>query len=398
VKSVSDLGDLTGKRVLIRCDLNVPLDGQTITDDGRIRASLPTLNQLREKGAKIIVLAHLGRPKGQVNPKYSLAPAATRLSELLGAEVTLAKDVVGESAKSVIENLGNGDVAMLENVRYEPGEESKDDAERGALADRYAAFGDVFVSDGFGVVHRKQASVYDVAQRLPSAAGDLVKAEVEVLQQLVESPARPYVVVLGGAKVSDKLGVISNLIKTADTLVIGGGMAFTFLAAEGYEVGKSLLEVDQIKTVRRYLNDAASGGKQIVLPSDVVVAPEAAADAQPTVVAANAMPTDQIGLDIGPDSARVFAGVIRRAKTVFWNGPMGVAEWQSFAAGTQAVAQAISEVDGLTVIGGGDSAAVIRDLGFRDDQFGHISTGGGASLEYLEGRMLPGLAVLDGGM
>jgi phosphoglycerate kinase len=398
VKSVSDLGDLTGKRVLIRCDLNVPLDGQTITDDGRIRASLPTLNQLREKGAKIIVLAHLGRPKGQVNPKYSLAPAATRLSELLGAEVTLAKDVVGESAKSVIENLSNGDVAMLENVRYEPGEESKDDAERGALADRYAAFGDVFVSDGFGVVHRKQASVYDLAQRLPSAAGELVKAEVEVLQQLVESPARHYVVVLGGAKVSDKLGVIGNLIKTADTLVIGGGMAFTFLAAEGYEVGKSLLEVDQIKTVQRYLNDAASGGKQIVLPSDVVVAPEAAADAQPTVVAANAMPPDQIGLDIGPDSARVFAGVIRHAKTVFWNGPMGVAEWESFAAGTKAVAQALSEVDGLTVIGGGDSAAVIRDLGFRDDQFGHISTGGGASLEYLEGKKLPGLAVLDGGM
>ena len=398
MKSVSDLGDLTGKRVLIRCDLNVPLDGQTITDDGRIRASLPTLNQLREKRAKIIVLAHLGRPKGQVNPKYSLAPAATRLSELLGAEVTLAKDVVGESAKSVIENLSNGDVAMLENVRYEPGEESKDDAERGALADRYAAFGDVFVSDGFGVVHRKQASVYDVAQRLPSAAGELVKAEVEVLQQLVESPARPYVVVLGGAKVSDKLGVISNLIKTADTLVIGGGMAFTFLAAEGYEVGKSLLEVDQIKTVQRYLNDAASGGKQIVLPSDVVVAPEAAADAQPTVVAANAMPPDQIGLDIGPDSARVFAGVIRHAKTVFWNGPMGVAEWESFAAGTKAVAQALSEVDGLTVIGGGDSAAVIRDLGFRDGQFGHISTGGGASLEYLEGKKLPGLAVLDGGM
>jgi phosphoglycerate kinase len=398
VKSVSDLGDLTGKRVLIRCDLNVPLDGQTITDDGRIRASLPTLNQLREKRAKIIVLAHLGRPKGQVNPKYSLAPAATRLSELLGAEVTLAKDVVGESAKSVIENLSNGDVAMLENVRYERGEESKDDAERGALADRYAAFGEVFVSDGFGVVHRKQASVYDVAQRLPSAAGELVKAEVEVLQQLVESPARSYVVVLGGAKVSDKLGVISNLIKTADTLVIGGGMAFTFLAAEGYEVGKSLLEVDQIKTVQRYLNDAASGGKQIVLPSDVVVAPEAAADAQPTVVAANAMPPDQIGLDIGPDSARVFAGVIRRAKTVFWNGPMGVAEWDSFAAGTKAVAQALSEVNGLTVIGGGDSAAVIRDLGFRDDQFGHISTGGGASLEYLEGKRLPGLAVLDGGM
>ena len=398
MKSVSDLGDLTGKRVLIRCDLNVPLDGQTITDDGRIRASLPTLNALRDKGAKVIVLAHLGRPKGQVNPKYSLAPAAKRLSELLGAEVQLAQDVVGESARSVVENLSNGDVGMLENVRFEPAEESKYDAERGALAERYAAFGDAFVSDGFGVVHRKQASVYDLAQRLPSAAGELVKAEVEVLSRLTEAPPRPYVVVLGGAKVSDKLAVIANLIKIADTLVIGGGMAFTFLASEGYEVGKSLLEPDQIETVRRYLNDAASGGKQIVLPSDIVVAPEVAEDAAPTVVHADAIPPDQFGLDIGPDSARVFAGVIRRGKTVFWNGPMGIAEWESFAAGTKAVAQALSEVDGLTVIGGGDSAAVIRDLGFRDDQFGHISTGGGASLEYLEGKTLPGLAVLDGGM
>jgi phosphoglycerate kinase len=396
VKSVSDLGELTGKRVLIRCDLNVPLDGETITDDGRIRASLPTLNELRDRGAKIIVLAHLGRPKGQVNPKYSLAPVAKRLSELLGAKVQLAQDVVGESARSVVENLSTGDLGMLENVRYEPGEESKDDAERGALADRYAAFGDAFVSDGFGVVHRKQASVYDVAQRLPNAAGELVKAEVEVLARLTEAPPRPYVVVLGGAKVSDKLAVIANLIKIADTLVIGGGMAFTFLAAQGYEVGNSLLEEDQIQTVRGYLNAAASGGKQILLPSDIVVAPEVAADAEPTVVAANAIPPDQVGLDIGPDSARVFAGVIRHAKTVFWNGPMGVAEWESFAAGTKAVAQALTEVDGLTVVGGGDSAAVIRDLGFRDDQFGHISTGGGASLEYLEGKTLPGLAVLDG--
>ena len=396
VKSVSDLGDLSGKRVLVRCDLNVPLDGQTITDDGRIRASLPTLNELRDRRAKIVVLAHLGRPKGQVNPKYSLAPAANRLSELLDTEVQLAKDVVGESARSVANGLNDGDVAMLENVRYEPGEESKDDAERGALADRYAAFGDVFVSDGFGVVHRKQASVYDVAQRLPSAAGELVKAEVRVLERLIEAPPRPYVVVLGGAKVSDKLAVIASLIKIADTLVIGGGMAFTFLASEGYEVGKSLLEPDQIKTVRRYLNDAASGGKQIVLPSDIVVAPEVAPDAQPSVVPANAIPADQFGLDIGPDSARVFAGVIKRAKTVFWNGPMGIAEWESFAAGTKAVAQALSEADGLTVVGGGDSAAAIRDLGFSDDQFGHISTGGGASLEYLEGKTLPGLAVLDG--
>jgi phosphoglycerate kinase len=396
VKSVSDLGDLSGKRVLIRCDLNVPLDGQTITDDGRIRASLPTLNELRDRGSKIIVLAHLGRPKGQVNPKYSLAPAAKRLSELLDTNVRLAKDVVGESAQSIVDGLTDGDVAMLENVRYEPAEESKDDAERGALADRYAAFGDAFVSDGFGVVHRKQASVYDVAQRLPSAAGGLVNTEVEVLSRLIESPARPYVVVLGGAKISDKLGVVANLIRTADTLVIGGGMAFTFLAAQGYEVGKSLLEEDQLETVRKYLIDAASGGKQILLPSDIVVAPEVAPDAQPTVVPADAIPPDQVGLDIGPDSARVFGRVISNAKTVFWNGPMGVAEWQSFAAGTAAVARALTDVDGLTVVGGGDSAAAIRDLGFRDDQFGHISTGGGASLEYLEGKTLPGLAVLDG--
>jgi phosphoglycerate kinase len=395
VKSVSDLGDLNGKRVLIRCDLNVPLDGTTITDDGRIRASLPTLQQLRDAGAKVVVLAHLGRPKGQHNPKYSLAPAAARLSELLGAPVTLAEDVVGASAQSVVSGLQPGDIAMLENVRFEPGEESKDEVERGALADAYAALGDVFVSDGFGVVHRKQASVYDLARRLPSAAGTLVKAEVEVLKRLTQDPARPYVVVLGGAKVSDKLAVIANLVKTADTLVIGGGMVFTFLAAQGYEVGQSLLEQDQVEAVRGYLDDAAAGGKQIVLPSDIVVAPEFKADAAPTVVAADAMPADQIGLDIGPDSARVFASVISSARTVFWNGPMGVAEWESFAAGTTAVAQALTEVDGLSVVGGGDSAAAVRDLGFADDAFGHISTGGGASLEYLEGKTLPGLDVLD---
>ena len=398
MKSVSDLGDLTGKRVLIRCDLNVPLDGDTITDDGRIRASLPTLNQLREAGAKVIVLAHLGRPKGEVNPKYSLAPAARRLSELLGTEVKLADDVVGESIQQIVAGLADGEVAMAENVRYEPGEESKDEAVRGALADQYAALADVFVSEGFGVVHRKQASVYDVAQRLPSAAGGLVKAEVEVLQRLTEDPQRPYVVVLGGAKVSDKLAVIANLIETADTLVIGGGMVFTFLAAQGYEVGKSLLESDQIETVQGYLNDAAAGGKQIVLPSDIVVAPEFKADSPATVVAADAMPADQIGLDIGPESSRVFASVISSAKTVFWNGPMGVAEWEAFAGGTKAVAQALTEVDGLSVVGGGDSAAAVRDLGFADDDFGHISTGGGASLEYLEGKTLPGLAVLDEGV
>jgi phosphoglycerate kinase len=395
VKSIADLGDLRGKRVLIRCDLNVPLDGQQITDDGRIRASLPTLNQLREAGAKIIVLAHLGRPKGEVNPKYSLAPAAKRLSELLGSEVKLAGDVVGESAQQTVAGLANGQVAMLENVRYEPAEESKDDAERGALADRYAAFGDVFVSDGFGVVHRKQASVYDIAFRLPNAAGGLVRAEVEVLRQLTENPRRPYVVVLGGAKVSDKLAVIENLITTADTLVVGGGMVFTFLAAQGHEVGKSLLEQDQIETVKGYLDDAAAGGKQIVLPTDIIVAPEFRADSPPTVVPAEAIPQDQRGLDIGPESAEIFASAIGSAKTVFWNGPMGVAEWDNFAGGTKAVAQALTQVDGLSVVGGGDSAAAVRDLGFADDAFGHISTGGGASLEYLEGKTLPGLAVLE---
>ena len=395
MKSLEDLGELRGRRVLVRCDLNVPLDGDTITDDGRIKASLPTLDQLREAGAKVVVLAHLGRPKGEVNPKYSLAPVATRLSELLGTPVQLATDVVGESAEAVVASLADGDVALLENVRYEPGEESKDEAERGALADRYAALADVFVSDGFGVVHRKQASVYDVARRLPSAAGGLVRAEVEVLRQLTEEPARPYVVVLGGAKVSDKLAVIANLLKTADTLVVGGGMVFTFLAAQGYEVGTSLLESDQVETVRGYLDEAAASGKQIVLPSDIVVAPEFKADAPPTVVPADSMPADQIGLDIGPESSRVFASVISSAKTVFWNGPMGVAEWESFAGGTKAVAQALTEVDGLSVVGGGDSAAAVRDLGFADDDFGHISTGGGASLEYLEGKTLPGLAVLD---
>jgi phosphoglycerate kinase len=397
VKSVADLGDLSGRRVLIRCDLNVPLDGQTITDDGRIRASLPTLNQLRDARAKIIVLAHLGRPKGEVSPKYSLAPAARRLSELIGIDVRLAKDVVGPSAQETAAGLADGEIAMLENVRYEPGEESKDDAERRALADRYAALGDVFVSDGFGVVHRKQASVYDVALRLPNAAGELVRAEVKVLKQLTESPDRPYVVVLGGAKVSDKLAVIANLIKTADTLVIGGGMVFTFLAAQGCEVGRSLLEQDQIDAVRGYLDQATADGKQIVLPSDIIVAPEFKADAPPKVVPADSIPQDQIGLDIGPDSAAGFASVIRGANTVFWNGPMGVAEWEAFAGGTKAVAEALTQVRGLSVVGGGDSAAAVRDLGFSDDDFGHISTGGGASLEYLEGKTLPGLAVLEDG-
>ncbi|GAA1824167.1 phosphoglycerate kinase [Microlunatus capsulatus] len=395
MKTIADLGDLRGQRVLVRCDLNVPLDGTTITDDGRIRASVPTLTALRDAGAKVVVLAHLGRPKGQVNPQYSLAPAAARLGELLGMDVHLASDVVGESAQATVAALADGEVAMLENVRYEPGEESKDEAVRGELADRYAALGDAFVSDGFGVVHRKQASVYDLASRLPAAAGGLVEAEVQVLRRLTEEPQRPYVVVLGGAKVSDKLAVIANLLKTADTLVVGGGMVFTFLAAQGHEVGKSLLEADQIETVKGYLDEAAATGKQIVLPSDVVVAPDFKADAPPTVVAADAIPADQLGLDIGPESSRAFAAVIAQARTVFWNGPMGVAEWEAFAGGTRAVAQALTEVDGLSVVGGGDSAAAVRDLGFADDDFGHISTGGGASLEYLEGKTLPGLAVLD---
>jgi phosphoglycerate kinase len=397
VKSVADLGDLQGKRVVIRCDMNVPLADGKITDDGRIKASLPTLNQLRDAGAKVIILAHLGRPKGAPDPRYSLAPAAERLGELLGAEVKLATDTVGPSATETVASLADGEVAMLENVRFEPGETSKDEAERAALADKYAAFGDVFVSDGFGVVHRKQASVYELAQRLPNAAGSLVENEVEVLKRLTVEPARPYVVVLGGAKVSDKLAVIANLIKTADTLVIGGGMLFTFLAAQGYPVGKSLLEADQIEAVKGYLNEAASGGKQIVLPSDIIVAPEFKADSPATVVAATAIPDDELGLDIGPESAKVFASVVAGAKTVFWNGPMGVAEWEAFAGGTKAVAQALTEVDGLSVVGGGDSAAAVRHLGFADEAFGHISTGGGASLEYLEGKTLPGVAVLNEG-
>ena len=393
MKVIDDLGDLRGKRVLLRCDLNVPLDGERITDDGRIRASLPTITRLREAGAKVIVLAHLGRPKGQVKPEFSLAPAAQRLGELLGTDVALAEDVVGESARSVVEGLGDGRVAVLENVRFEPGEESSDDAERGALADRYAALGDVFVSDGFGVVHRKQASVYDLATRLPAAAGGLVEAEVDVLRKLTKDPTRPYVVVLGGAKVSDKLKVIDNLAAHADRLLIGGGMVFTFLAAQGHEIGTSLVEQDQVEVVKGLLDDEATGSR-IVLPTDIVVAPEFAKDAPATTVAVDAIPTDQMGLDIGPVSAKAFAEAVSGAATVFWNGPMGVAEFPAFANGTRAVAEALTQVDGLSVVGGGDSAAAVRDLGFADDDFGHVSTGGGASLEFLEGKELPGLSVL----
>lgn len=395
MKSVTDLGELRGKRVLIRCDFNVPLEGDTITDDGRIRAALPTLTLLREAGAKVVVMAHLGRPKGTVNPSYSLAPVAKRLGELLGVEVHLAGDVVGDSAQATVAALADSDVALLENVRYEAAEESKDEAQRQALAARYAALGDVFVSDGFGVVHRKQASVYDVAALLPNAAGLLVKKEVEILKTLTVTPERPYVVVLGGAKVADKLAVIDNLLKAADTLIIGGGMAYTFLKSKGYEVGTSLLDAERVDVVAGYLEQATAAGKQILLPVDVVVAPKFGPDGPATIVDADAIPADQMGLDIGPKTSELFAEAIRGAKTVFWNGPMGVFEMELFAAGTKAVAQALTECSGLTVVGGGDSAAAVRQLGFADDQFGHISTGGGASLEYLEGKELPGLTVLE---
>jgi phosphoglycerate kinase len=394
VRTIDDLGDLRGKRVLLRSDLNVPLDDGVIGDDGRIRASVPTITRLRDAGARVVVMAHLGRPKGAPEPRYSLAPAAKRLGELLGGDVAMAEDTVGDSARATVDGLGDGDVAVLQNVRFNPGETSKDDAERGEFADALAALGDAFVSDGFGVVHRKQASVYDVAQRLPHAAGGLVLAEVEVLEKLTKSPQRPYAVVLGGSKVSDKLAVIENLIEKADRLLIGGGMVFTFLKARGYPVGKSLLEEDQLGNVRGYLDRAAERGVEIVMPGDVVVAEAVSPDATPRVVAVDAIPDDQIGLDIGPESSKAFAAALEDARTVFWNGPMGVFEIEAFAGGTRAVAQALTRVDGLSVVGGGDSAADVRQMGFAEDAFGHISTGGGASLEYLEGKDLPGIDVL----
>ena len=386
---------VAGKRVLVRSDLNVPLEGTTITDDGRIRASVPTIKTLADAGARVVVVAHLGRPKGEPDPAYSLAPVATRLGELLGAEVAFATDTVGDSASSVVGGLADGQVALLENVRFNAGETSKDDIERATFAAELAALVDAFVSDGFGVVHRKQASVYDVAKLLPSAQGDLVATEIDVLKRLTETPERPYVVVLGGSKVSDKLGVIDNLLGKADKLLIGGGMVFTFLKAQGYEVGQSLLEEDQILTVLGYLERAEEIGVEILLPTDVVVADSFSDEASARVVAANAIPSESLGLDIGPESAQTYAAALDGAKTVFWNGPMGVFEQAAFAEGTRVVAQALTTIDGLSVVGGGDSAAAIRQLGFADDQFGHISTGGGASLEYLEGKTLPGVAVLD---
>ncbi len=400
MKTIDELGDLRGKRVLVRSDLNVPLDGAAITDDTRVRASAPTINKLTDAGARVIVVAHLGRPNGTPDPKYSLAPVAHRLTELLGHYVAFASDTVGESAKTIAAELGDGQVALLENLRFNPGETSKDDAERGAFADQLAALADVFVSDGFGVVHRKQASVYDVAQRLPHAAGLLIEAEVAVLRRLTEDVARPYVVVLGGSKVSDKLGVIDNLLGKADRLLIGGGMAYTFLAAQGHEVGKSLLEQDQLDTVRSYLARAGESGVELVLPIDVVTAAEfpdlsAKQPVESSVVAADAIPADRMGLDIGPDSRELFAAKVSDAETVFWNGPMGVFEHPAFAEGTRALAQALIDSDAFTVVGGGDSAAAVNILGFDEAAFGHISTGGGASLEYLEGKTLPGLTVLE---
>jgi phosphoglycerate kinase len=397
MKTIESLGDLSGKSVLVRSDFNVPLDAdKNITDDGRIRAALPTLKLLLDAGAKVIVVAHLGRPKGKVNPDYSLAPVAKRLEELAGVKVTLASDTVGEGAKAAVAEAKPGEIVLLENVRFNAAETSKDDAEREAFAKELASLADVFVSDGFGVVHRKQASVYDVAKLLPAATGLLVAKEIESLGKAVNNPERPYVVVLGGSKVSDKLGVIANLLSKADKLIVGGGMAYTFLAAKGYEVGTSLLEKDQIDTVKGYIETAEKNGVELLLPVDTVVAPYFGADAPATVVPSTEIPADQMGLDIGPKTRELFADAIKSAKTVVWNGPMGVFEFPAFAEGTKAVAKAMSESDAFSVIGGGDSASAVRNLGFDESTFSHISTGGGASLELLEGKVLPGIAVLEG--
>jgi phosphoglycerate kinase len=396
VRTIDDLGDLRGKRVLLRSDLNVPLEDRKVADDGRIRASVPTIERLTDAGAKVLVTAHLGRPDGKPDPRYSLRPVYRRLAELLpNHDVRFATDTVGPDAKATIEALPVGGVAVLENLRFDPREASKDDAERGAFADELAALADVFVSDGFGVVHRKQASVYDIALRLPHAAGLLVLAEVEAFGKVLHDPERPYVVVLGGSKVSDKLGVIDNLLTKVDRLLIGGGMCFTFLKAQGYEVGGSLLEEDQVDTVRGFLQQARERRVEIVLPVDVIVAAEVDENADTTVVAAAAIPADQKGLDVGPATVELFRGKLADARTVVWNGPMGVFELAPFAEGTRRVAQAIAEVDGTTVVGGGDSAAAIRQLSLDESAFTHISTGGGASLELLEGKVLPGLTVLE---
>lgn len=397
-----------GKRVFVRADLNVPLSGTTITDDGRIRAVVPTIAKLAEAGAKVIVASHLGRPKGAPDPQFSLAPVAARLGELLGAQVAFATDTVGDSARATVDALADGSVALLENLRFNPGETSKDDAERGAFAEQLAALAELYVGDGFGAVHRKHASVYDLPARLPHAAGLLIATEVAVLRKLTEDVSRPYAVVLGGAKVSDKLGVIDHLLERADRILIGGGMAYTFLKAQGHEVGKSLLQEDQIPAVTEYLERAAVKGVEFVLPVDVVASPDFPdlknpVGTNPVVVGADAIPADLEGLDIGPESRKLFASKLADAATVFWNGPMGVFEHPDYAEGTRAIAQALIDSPlpaaggspAFTVVGGGDSAAAVRILGFDENAFGHISTGGGASLEYLEGKTLPGLAALE---
>jgi phosphoglycerate kinase len=400
MRKLSDLPSLDGQRVIIRCDLNVPLDGTRITDDGRIVASVPTIKYLVDQGAKVIVISHLGRPEGVPDEKYSLQPAAIRLGELLGQKVGFANDTVGVAAKNAVQAMANGEVLVLENLRFNPEETSKDQAERASFASKLAEFADFFVSDGFGVVHRKQASVYELATAVPSVGGFLIEKELEVLTRLTSNPERPYAVVLGGSKVSDKLGVIDHLLPTVDKLLIGGGMVFTFLAAQGHKVGASLLEVDQIDTCIEYLKRAKELGVEVILPSDILVASKFGADADVTITPANAIESSPfgstgLGLDIGPESASRFAEEIASAKTVFWNGPMGVFEIDKFANGTRAVAKALTEVNGLSVVGGGDSAAAVRILGFEDKQYGHISTGGGASLEFLEGKKLPGLEVLN---
>jgi phosphoglycerate kinase len=387
--------ELVGKRVFLRCDLNVPLKNGVITDDGRIKASLPTIKALLDKGASIVIAAHLGRPKGEAKPELSLAPVALRLGELLGKEIIFPGEVIGSEVTKSAQNLKAGEILLLENIRYSAAETSKEENERALLAAELAKLADLYVGDGFGAVHRKHASVYDLPKLLPHAAGFLVSAEVEVLKKLTQSPDLPYGVVLGGAKVSDKIAVISNLLDKVNVMAIGGGMVFTFLAAQGKEIGSSLVERDLIPTVKDLIAQAAKNGVELYLPTDIVVAPTFSADAPATLVSADAIPADQMGLDIGPESAKDFAKAIEKCKTVFWNGPMGVFEFAAFAEGTKVVAEALTKVSGISVVGGGDSAAAVRALGFADSQFGYISTGGGASLEYLEGKELPGLVALD---
>ena len=387
--------DVAGKRVFLRCDLNVPLKEGVIKDDGRIKASLPTIQALLEKGASLVIAAHLGRPKGEAKPELSLAPVAKRLAELLGREVKFTGEVTGAAITSAAQSLNAGEILLLENIRFSSAETSKEDSERSAFAQELSQLADFYVGDGFGAVHRKHASVFDLPKLLPHAAGKLVAAEVDVLKKLTQNPERPYGVVLGGAKVSDKLGVIENLLGKVDVLAIGGGMVFTFLKAQGKEIGTSLVEAEMLDVVKGLIATAEKNGVKLLLPTDIMVAPAFSADATPTLVAADAIPADQMGLDIGPVSAAAFAAEIVRCKTVFWNGPMGVFEFAHFAAGTKVVAQALTQVSGISVVGGGDSAAAVRALGFADSQFGYISTGGGASLEYLEGKELPGLQALE---